>query len=259
MGNQNKKDPRNKLVLAFARIISEIKPKFFILENVHGIKGEKFEDTIKALYKLFNSVGYDNITSGILDAQDFGVPQRRKRFFIIGALDSKLLINLPLPKANQKKITVGEVIMDLVGKENNFANHVPINHNEIVKGRYAFIKEGGKLDIAALPKKLAYGSRSDFKGNKIKNFSHIYQRLSRKHVAGTIVPGHNAFPIHPTEPRSLTVREAARIQTFPDKIIFYGTRQEQCIQVGNAVPPVLAEAFGFMLNHLEKNNGNTSR
>jgi len=258
MGNQNIKDPRNQLVLAFANIISEIKPKYFILENVHGIKGEKFENTIIKLYKLFNDFGYKNICSGILDAQDFGVPQRRKRFFMFGSLDNNINLTLPSPKTNQKTTTVGDAIMDLVGKENNFPNHVPINHNEIVKGRYAFIKEGGKLDIQALPKKLAYGSRSDFKDNKIKNFSHIYQRLSRYKVSGTIVPGHNAFPIHPTQPRSLTVREAARIQTFPDKCIFFGTRQEQCIQVGNAVPPLLAESFGQILNLYEKKYGNTT-
>ena len=170
MGNQNIKDPRNQLVLAFANIISEIKPKYFILENVHGIKGEKFESTIKKLYKLFNDFGYKNICSGILDAQDFGVPQRRKRFFMIGSLDNNIDLTLPSPKVNQKTTTVGDVIMDLVGMENNFPNHIPINHNEIVKARYAFIKEGGKLDIKALPKKLAYGSRSDFKDNKIKNF-----------------------------------------------------------------------------------------
>ena len=58
-----------------------------------------------------------------------------------------------------------------------------------------------------------------------------------------MVPGHNAFPLHPTEDRSLTVREAARIQTFPDDVIFEGTRQEQCILVGNAVPIILAELF----------------
>lgn len=77
--------------------------------------------------------------------------------------------------------------------------------------------------------------------NKIKNFSHVYRRLSRFRPATTMVPGHNAFPLHPTENRSLTVREAARIQTFPDDVVFCGTRQNQCIQVGNAVPVLLAE------------------
>ena len=75
------------------------------------------------------------------------------------------------------------------------------------------------------------------------NFSHVYKRLDRKKPSTTMVPGHNAFPIHPVLNRTLTAREAARIQTFPDTHIFFGTRQEQCIQVGNAVPPDMAEPF----------------
>ena len=71
----------------------------------------------------------------------------------------------------------------------------------------------------------------------------MYKRLDRKKPSTTMVPGHNAFPIHPTLNRTLTAREAARIQTFPDKHEFFGTRQEQCIQVGNAVPPKMAEPF----------------
>jgi DNA (cytosine-5)-methyltransferase 1 len=73
-----------------------------------------------------------------------------------------------------------------------------------------------------------------------------------------MVPGHNAFPLHPTEDRSLTVREAARIQTFPDDVIFEGTRQEQCIQVGNAVPVQLAQVFAKHIKNKIK-NGSKSR
>ena len=79
--------------------------------------------------------------------------------------------------------------------------------------------------------------------------------MSRFKPATTMVPGHNAFPLHPTENRSLTVREAARIQTFPDDVVFCGTRQDQCIQVGNAVPVqlafVLATHIKEMLQELE--------
>ena len=70
-----------------------------------------------------------------------------------------------------------------------------------------------------------------------------------------MVPGHNAFPLHPTENRSLTVREAARIQTFPDDVIFMGSRQEQCIQVGNAVPVKLAEALAHHIKQILDNLG----
>ena len=75
------------------------------------------------------------------------------------------------------------------------------------------------------------------------NYSHVFKRLSRFRPSTTMVPGHNAFPVHPTLNRTLTAREAARLQTFPDNHIFCGTRQEQCIQVGNAVPPKMVEPF----------------
>jgi DNA (cytosine-5)-methyltransferase 1 len=250
MGKQNLKDPRNKLAINFAEIIAVIKPKFFILENVSAVQGKKFEALITNLSDLFNEAGYTNLHAEVLDAQEFNVPQRRKRFFLIGSLDKK--IELSMPSGSKKLATVGQAILDLVGKENAFKNHVPMNHNSIVKARLKYIPEGGKLDLEKLPKSLSYGTRADFKENKIKNFSHIYQRLSRDKISGTIVPGHNAFPIHPTEDRSLTVREAARIQTFPDKIEFFGTRQDQCILVGNAVPINLSLAFGKHLNKLMK-------
>jgi DNA (cytosine-5)-methyltransferase 1 len=75
--------------------------------------------------------------------------------------------------------------------------------------------------------------------------------------ASTMVPGHNAFPVHPILPRTLTVREAARIQTFPDWFRFQGTRQQQCMLVGNAVPPILAEVFAQQI--AKAINGNASR
>jgi DNA (cytosine-5)-methyltransferase 1 len=75
----------------------------------------------------------------------------------------------------------------------------------------------------------------------VKNFSHVFKRLDRNKPSPTLVPGHNAFPVHPWLDRTLTVREAARLQAFPDHIQFVGAREDQCIQVGNAFPPLLAE------------------
>ena len=139
--------------------------------------------------------------------------------------------------------TVGDAIMDLVGKENEIPNHIPLEHKPLVAERYGYVKEGCKLNVDDLPPHLAVATRKDSKTGKVSNYSHVYKRLDRNKPSTTMVPGHNAFPIHPTLNRTLTAREAARIQTFPDTHIFFGTRQEQCIQVGNAVPTKMAEPF----------------
>ena len=133
-------------------------------------------------------------------------------------------------------------------------------NNATVTARIQCIPEGGGIPQDGLPEEVAYGSRSDYAKNKLKNFSHVYKRLDRNKQSTTMVPGHNAFPLHPVANRSLTVREAARIQTFPDDVVFSGSRQEQCIQVGNAVPVKLAEALANnTIKYLEMiNDGNNS-
>ena len=125
-----------------------------------------------------------------------------------------------------------------------------MNHKPLLVERYKYIPEGGKLDVDALPVHLQSGYRT----KKVKNYSHIFKRLHRARPSLTMVPGHNAFPIHPWLDRALTVREAARIQTFRDELVFQGSRQEQCIQVGNAFPPLLAEVLANNLIKAESNN-----
>jgi DNA (cytosine-5)-methyltransferase 1 len=118
-------------------------------------------------------------------------------------------------------------------------SHMPMAHKRLVVERYKLIPPGGKLPEGDLPPHL----RSGYRTTNVKNYSHVFRRLSLDQPATTMVPGHNAFPVHPVLHRTLTVREAARIQTFPDSMRFVGTRQQQCMLVGNAVPPVLAEIF----------------
>ena len=146
---------------------------------------------------------------------------------------------------------MGEVLTDLASDASldEYRNHVPMKHKPLLVERYKYIPEGGKLDVEALPEHLKVGYRTD----KVKNYSHIFKRLHREKPSLTMVHGHNAFPIHPWLNRALTVREAARIQTFPDELEFFGSRQEQCIQVGNAFPPLLAE---LIANNLVKPIGN---
>ena len=85
-------------------------------------------------------------------------------------------------------------------------------------------------------------------------FSNIFKRLDRNEPSCTLVPGHSAFPIHPWENRQLTIREAARIQTFPDDIEFFGSQSDQCTQVGNAFPVLVAEQFANNITKCMNNN-----
>jgi len=215
-------------------------------------KGAFLEDVICSL----NNSGYNNIWHDIVCAADYGVPQLRYRMFMVGnriGVDYFPPAPTHFPDDSAKKphyVTVGESIIDLADKSSgSVPNHIPLNHKPTVAARMGYVPEGGRLDESKLPLDLLKATRTDSKSGKISNYSHVYKRLSRKKPATTMVPGHNAFPIHPTLNRTLTAREAARIQTFPDNHIFFGTRQDQCIQVGNAVPPKMAEPF---LNKIKK-------
>lgn len=259
IGKRLVKDPRNELVFEFIRFVEVIQPKVFLMENVRGLLSSDGGRTKQAIEEEFRTKGY-NVQSRVLCAADYGVPQIRNRVFFIGTRND-LSIEPSFPKATHDKTaytTVGDVIEDLVGKEYTVPNHIPMKHNKIVEARIRYIKEGEGIPKEGLPDNVAHGSRSDYLENEIKNFSHVYRRLSRFKPATTMVPGHNAFPLHPTENRSLTVREAARIQTFPDDVTFCGTRQDQCIQVGNAVPVLLAEKLAKHIKcllEMEATNG----
>ena len=241
IGKRLVKDPRNELVFEFIRFVKVLQPKVFLMENVRGLLSANNGLIKDAITAEFENIGY-SVKHEVICAADYGVPQMRHRVLFLG-VRGDLGITPSFPEKQYSKdnyATVGEAIMDLVGKENAFPNHIPMNHNKIEKKRISLIKEGEGIPDTGLPEDVAKGSRSDYTDNTIKNFSHVYKRLSREKPATTMVPGHNAFPLHPTENRSLTVREAARIQTFPDDVVFEGTRQDQCIQVGNAVPVKLA-------------------
>lgn len=253
IGKRLIKDPRNELVFEFIRFVEEIQPKVFLMENVRGLLSSDGGKTKEAIADEFRRIGY-KVKSTVLCAADFGVPQLRNRVFFIG-VRNELNAEPCFPKpifTKENYNTVGEAIGDLLGRENQVPNHIPMQHNKIVEERISYIKEGEGIPKEGLPGKLSFGSRSDYANNKLKNFSHVYRRLSRYKPATTMVPGHNAFPLHPVANRSLTVREAARIQTFPDDVIFCGTRQEQCIQVGNAVPVKLAMCLATHISELIK-------
>ncbi|MDK0546059.1 DNA cytosine methyltransferase [Clostridium perfringens] len=242
---RRQKDTRNLLFKEYIRVLRILKPKVFLMENVVGMlsldNGSYFEMIKNEFSKLDKEMGY-KFNTFILDAVNYGVPQRRKRVFIFG---NRINMELTPPEQThgegmlyQPYVTVGEAIGDLAGQENEVLNHIPLNHKEKNILRYKYIPEGGRLPEDELPPELYR-----------KNFGNTFKRLDRNEPSLTMVPGHNAFPIHPWLHRSLTVREAARIQTFDDNLEFIGARHKQCMQVGNAVPPLLAKAWA---EHIKK-------
>ena len=236
LGDKLSSDPRNDLFSSYLSLAKDLEPEFILIENVKALTtmyGGRFSDWIKA--KLLN-LGYA-VTCKVLNAADFGVPQIRNRAFFLGhRINGEYSFPSPTHGHNKsnKYENVGDWINDLINKDDKISNHIPLNHSNKVIERYNLIPEGGRLPPPEeLPKHI-----------RRKNFGNTYKRLHREKPSLTMVPGNNAFPIHPTLPRSLTPREAARLQSFPDEFIFTGDRRNQCILVGNAVPPLLAKAIG---------------
>lgn len=254
-------DERNELSLRFIELAIALTPRCIVMENVKGFTStvRKNSTYLAEVEKLLQHAGYE-FEHRVVNCASYGVPQNRERFLLVAwKLGSTFLWpetkHFSEPKPWQRRfVTVGDVISDLEDPSTYSAefSHLPMNHKEMVVERYKLIPEGGRLPEGTLPEHLRKGYRSE----SVKNFSHVYKRLSRSMPATTMVPGHNAFPVHPTLNRTLTVREAARIQTFPDWMRFEGTRQQQCLLVGNAVPPLLAEIFASRI--VKMLNGNFS-
>ena len=247
-GHEPSKDERNELTIKFVDLVVRLSPRVLMLENVKGLVNTPRGRTtyLREIERRLRRGGY-TVEHRVVNSADFGVPQLRQRLILVATRDGHIFewpeqkyYSEPRPW-QRRHVTVGDVISDLADDETYDAafSHVPMNHKELLVERYKLISEGDRLSEADLPARLRRGYRT----KRVKNFSHVYRRLSRYRPASTMVPGHNAFPIHPTLPRALTVREAARIQTFPDSIRMIGTRQQQCLLVGNAVPPTLAETF----------------
>ncbi|BDF32275.1 cytosine-specific methyltransferase [Lachnospiraceae bacterium] len=243
-----KHDSRNDLVLVYANLIKDFRPKFIVMENVKGILTLKNGEYLKNVMKQLEDAGYD-AKYKLINMADYGVPEIRERVIIIGNRVG-LPVSFPEPDHSDNPDddlpgwnNCWDAIKDLeLLGDKPAINHVALKHTAKNIARYKLIPEGGRLPEDDLPPELYR-----------RNFGNTYKRLSRTRPALTMVPGNDAFPIHPTLHRSLTVREAARIQTFPDSIIFEGNRRQQGHQVGNAVPPMFSEKLAnFILSEIQK-------
>lgn len=257
-------DPRNFLFLEYFEIVKSIKPKIFIIENVKNMISSGKGYFIKQIYEKFESIGY-KLKHGILNAYDFGVPQTRERTIIIGTTYKNAIT---LPAGSKKHRTnVRDAISDLAylnsgeGEEvseylikakTNYQkelrkgsiklyNHKATAHSKVALDKLKLIPPEG--DKSFMPLEL-YGRQK---------FQTTWSRLVWDKPSPTIdtrfdTPS-NGRNSHPFLQRSITPREAARIQSFPDRFRFYGNKCSICKQIGNAVPPLLAKAIA---EHIKK-------
>lgn len=249
-------DPRNKLFYEFVKFVEMAHPKAIVIENVKGIMSKDNGYAKERIIEIFSRMGY-TVAHQILNAEDFGVPQRRFRnFFVI--LQGELFDFNSLQKKSQVTVqdAIGELYdfertqgqrITLQGNPNSkYRKYLRAPSNEVfnhdvrypavkVQERISHVPQGGNWEY--VPKELWPTQRDN-------RHSSAYKRLSENSPSVTIDTGNNhSNYFHPLYNRIPTVREAARIQSFPDDFVFLGNRSEQYRQVGNAVPPLLAKAI----------------
>lgn len=258
-------DDRNFLFKKFIEAVKIFKPKYFVLENVANIMTTANGYFREEIINGFEELGY-KVNSKTLNASDYGVPQNRRRAFFIGKLNGDLI---EFPPPFQKKTTIKEAIYDLPflqsgeGKEffnyekqplseyqkklrinsKGIYNHLATKHSNLAIERLEMIPKGKGKEV--LP--MEHRTKSIYSGT--------WSRLLEDGIAATITtrfdtPSSGLFT-HPILNRCLTVREAARIQSFSDTFIFHGSKTVQMKQVGNAVPPLLASEIATIIlnNH----------
>lgn len=263
-------DERNFLFKYYVEVVKLVRPRYFVMENVPNLLTAEKGFFRNEIEELFDSIGY-KLTMGILNASDYGVPQNRRRAVIIGKMGGEAP---KLPKPLNKKTTIWDAISDLaflesgegqeeqkyqIDVQSNYqkqlrgrclvlSNHVATKHSSIALKRLAMIPPNGGKE--SLPKE--HLTKSIYSGT--------WTRMRKNEISATITtrfdtPSSGKFT-HPFLDRAITVREAARIQSFPDDFKFVGNKGSQMKQVGNAVPPLLAEAIANVIMNDIQDGGN---
>ncbi|WP_298527527.1 DNA cytosine methyltransferase [uncultured Christiangramia sp.] len=256
---RNTKNENNWLFEEYLRLTKNWTPDWVVLENVYGLLGTENGFFKEKILNGLHQLGYE-VDYAVLNAKDFGVPQNRERVFIIGSLHNQK-IEFPIPtKADH--ITVNDAFSDLPdlvngekGDWKNYkckaksdysknlrggldrcSNHNVSKNSDIVLDRYSHIPEGGNWKD--IPEDLIKTTYKDH----TRCHTGIYHRLDKNKPSVVIGNYRKNMLVHPWQNRGLSVREAARLQSFPDDFIFKGFLGNQQQQVGNAVPPLLAKA-----------------
>jgi len=271
-------DPRNKLYIQYGRFLKEFNPKAFVFENVPGLLSANKGQHFKNLKSYFRKLGYE-VYHDTLDASDYGVVQARKRIIIIG-WKKEFDFGFPEIIKATKKYTVNEAFYDLPElnpgegyssvdyKEpknqylemfelrngiNFVTQHISRKHNERDLAIYKtaiqkWNNEKIRLKYPDLPQELkTHKNESSF----IDRFK-VVDGLGVSHTVVAHIAKDGHYYIHPDEKqcRSISVREAARLQSFPDDFYFEGSRSAAFKQIGNAVPPLMAHAIALKMKEL---------
>lgn len=281
-------DPRNFLFRNYFSVVQTVEPKYFVMENVPGMLSMEKGKIIEEIEKIFSDE--KNFKNGryylyrkVFSTDEYGVPQSRNRLIIFGSkekLDFEKLFEDTrkemIKEGKIKKVTIKDAISDLNWLESaegefeqeyrvkpqseyqkerrknskKLYNHIATNHNQKALERMKQLPQGGR--------------RLDLKdGDKIKSVhSGAYGRMRWDEVSKTLItrfdtPSSGVY-VHPERNRTLTPREAARIQSFDDDFVFYGSKSSVIKQIGNAVPPLFAYYLANVINKAEKggyNNG----
>jgi DNA (cytosine-5)-methyltransferase 1 len=237
--------PRGNLYREVARFLAALRPPAFILENVRGLlsanSGRAWMIVRSALRAPSRALSlgpgprYD-ITATMVNFADLGVPQMRERLIVVGFRSDLAIRPIVIPRSySGAHRTVGEALDDAPLPPLGEANHDLHNDAPDVRARLALIEPGDNYE--SIPE----GHRLAVRGL----ISHVYRRLHPDQPAYTVVAdgGGGTMGYHHREPRSLTNRERARLQTFPDDFLFDGSIREVRRQIGNAVPPLAAEVI----------------
>ncbi len=234
-------DPRNRLFKEFVRVVKVVKPKFFVMENVARLYGHNKGGTRSEIIKDFENLGY-KVDCKILNSADFGVPQVRKRAIFIGTRTSSDIL-FPEKSVN-KYVTVEEALTKYPplnsGEESAIPNHIAMTHSAQMLKKMSFVKDGGgrnEIPIELRPTSGDIRKYIRYKSNE----------------PAVCVTGDMRKIFHYEQNRALTVRELARLQSYPDDFIFKGAKISQQQQVGNSVPPKMAEAIAQAIIQMREN------
>lgn len=272
-GRRNPADPRNKLLLKFASFVEELHPSYFVVENVRGLLMGDAVKKLKTFTRTVEKAGYEVVSPvRVLNAADFGVPQNRQRVFILGYrknLTAPLYPEATTPEGHQDRVVVGDAINDLLLIEQN----LKVLTDDVYEGPLGTPSKYAKQLVADVTGENARPAGCRKRVRRLTGCMRVVHspesvlrykqtepgsrdevsrlfRLSPDSQSPTLRAGtdvaHGSFtavrPIHYKFARCITTREAARIHSFPDWFQFHPTKWHGFMQIGNAVPPLLAAA-----------------